>query len=83
MITLYGTSWCGWTQEQRRVVRGMKGIRYVNCDRGCKGRMDAWPMWEVDGVMHPGFRPKSQVKKWLAKKSKRKSNKSSRRRHKK
>ena len=70
-VTLYGAHWCGWTQKQRESCRGLRGVRYVECGRGaaaCPAKVRAvggWPVWVVDGALHPGFHPRRTVARWI------------------
>lgn len=69
---LYGLRDCGWTQKQRGVVKRSPSLRkhsrYVECSRSkkCKN-VHAFPTWEVDGTVHPGFRTARELRRLLSK----------------
>lgn len=77
--TLYGHRDCGWTKEQRKVLkRSNVKYKYKQCSgsksKGCKkASMHGWPTWEVNGKLYPGYRPVSGVKKLVRKVSKSKN----------
>lgn len=65
--TLYGASWCGYTQKQLEVLgcdesnTSDSGVKYVACERPeneevCKAAgVDAFPTWHLSGQMYPGY----------------------------
>lgn len=59
-VTLYGSMGCPHTVRQLDVLGGRDRLRYVECGPGAAdgrcAKIHAYPTWEINGQLHPGFR---------------------------
>jgi glutaredoxin len=56
-LTVYGTSWCGWTKKQRDYLND-KGMAYtfVDCDtEQCPSFASAYPTLNNNGAISVGY----------------------------
>ena len=73
--TFYGASWCGFTKKQLAELNiteaNTKGLDYVDCDNqeelcASKG-IEAFPTWQINGQLYPGYYPPSKLSELLSK----------------
>lgn len=73
--TFYGASWCGFTKKQLSELditeNNTKGLDYVDCDQQeelCSSKgIEAFPTWQINGQMYPGYYPPSKLSDLLSK----------------
>lgn len=71
--TFYGVNWCGYTKKQLSVLgineHQTNGLDYVDCDvdqEVCSSKgIDAFPTWQINGKMFPGFYDVHQLRELL------------------
>ena len=73
--TFYGASWCGYTKKQLSDLgiteANPRGLDYVDCETqeelcSAKG-IDAFPTWQINGQMYPGYYPPAKLVELLTK----------------
>lgn len=73
--TFYGASWCGFTKKQLAELNiteaEPRGLDYVDCDAqeelcATKG-IEAFPTWQIQGQMYPGYYPPAKLAELLKK----------------
>jgi hypothetical protein len=73
--TFYGASWCGYTKKQLADLditeTATRGLDYVDCEAQedtCRSKgVDAYPTWQINGQMYPGYYPASKLVELLSK----------------
>lgn len=73
--TFYGASWCGYTKKQLAELgiteTESKGLDYVDCEQQeelCSSKnIDAFPTWQINGQMYPGYYPPAKLAELLSK----------------
>ncbi len=71
--TFYGASWCGFTKKQLAELKitetDSKGLDYVDCEtqeEHCQSKgIDAFPTWQINGQMYPGYYPIEKLSELL------------------
>jgi len=75
--TFYGASWCGFTKKQLAELNitevDPRGLDYVDCDNqedlcAQKG-IEAFPTWQINGELFPGYYPPAKLAELLTKKA--------------
>ena len=73
--TFYGASWCGYTKKQLSELNitetKTRGLNYVDCEGSqsiCEEKgIDAFPTWEINGEIIPGYYPVSRLQEMTKK----------------
>lgn len=73
--TFYGASWCGFTKKQLAELNiteaDPRGLDYVDCENQeelCSSKgIDAFPTWQINGQMYPGYYPPAKLAELLIK----------------
>ncbi len=73
--TFYGASWCGFTKKQLAELNiteaDPRGLDYVDCENQeelCSSKgIDAFPTWQINGQMYPGYYPPAKLAELLTK----------------
>jgi hypothetical protein len=75
--TFYGASWCGFTKKQLAELNiteaEPRGLDYVDCENQeelCVSKgIDAFPTWQINGELFPGYYPPAKLAELLTKKA--------------
>tara|TARA_B100001778_G_scaffold334623_1_gene346813 strand:- start:3111 stop:3530 length:420 start_codon:yes stop_codon:yes gene_type:complete len=73
--TFYGASWCGFTKKQLAELHitetSTNGLDYVDCEaqeKLCQEKgVEAFPTWQINGQMYPGYFPPAKLQEMLQK----------------